>query len=131
MFLVFVNTINKVEDTQKLSSRGALWKTCSLKFCNIHRKIPTLVTLFNKVAGAKACDFIEKRLQHRCFPVNIAKFLRAYILKNICQRLLLDTGRRKGNAMYFGTRFIFKEGRCSGLFRMRNCFYMGLLVRVL
>ena len=35
------------------------------------------------------CNFIKKRLQHRCFPVNIAKFLRTFILKNICERLLL------------------------------------------
>ena len=34
--------------------------------------------------------FITKRLQHWCFPVNIAKFLRTPILKNICERLLLD-----------------------------------------
>ena len=33
---------------------------------------------------------IEKRLQHRCFPVNIAKFLRTPIFKNICKRLLLS-----------------------------------------
>ena len=26
--------------------------------------------------------------QHRCFPVNVAKFLRTQILKNICERLL-------------------------------------------
>ena len=32
---------------------------------------------------------IKKRLQHRCFPVNVAKFLRAPILNNICQQLLL------------------------------------------
>ena len=32
--------------------------------------------------------FIKKGLQHRCFPVNIAKFLRKPILKNICVRLL-------------------------------------------
>ena len=31
----------------------------------------------------------KKRLQHRCFPVNIAKFLRTTILKNICERLFL------------------------------------------
>ena len=30
-----------------------------------------------------------KRLQHRYFPVNVAKFLRTPILKNICQRQLL------------------------------------------
>ena len=28
------------------------------------------------------CNFIKKRLQHRCFPVNIAKFLRTFILQN-------------------------------------------------
>ena len=31
---------------------------------------------FNKVTGLKACNFIKKRLQHRSFPVNIAKLLR-------------------------------------------------------
>ena len=36
-----------------------------------------------------ACIFIKKRLQHWCFPVNFAKFLRTCILKNICERLLL------------------------------------------
>ena len=49
----------------------------------MHRETPVLKSLFNKVAGLKACSFIKKRLQHRCFPVNIAKFLRAPILKNI------------------------------------------------
>ena len=37
----------------------------------------------------QACNFIKKSLQHRCFPVNIAKFLWAPILKNVCERLLL------------------------------------------
>ena len=45
--------------------------------------------LFNKVAGLKSCNFIKKRLQHRCFPVNIVKFLRIPILKNIYERLFL------------------------------------------
>ena len=31
---------------------------------------------FNKVEGA-ACNFIKKRLRHRCFPVKFVKFLRA------------------------------------------------------
>ena len=35
------------------------------------------------------CNFIKKRLQHKCFPVNIARFLRKPNLKNICERLLL------------------------------------------
>ena len=31
--------------------------------------------------------FIKKKHQHRCFSVNIARFLRASILQNICERL--------------------------------------------
>ena len=34
-------------------------------------------------------NFIKKRLQHRYFPVNITKFLRTPILKNIWERLHL------------------------------------------
>ena len=37
-----------------------------------------LESLFNKVAGLKACNFIKKRFQHRCFPVNILKFLSCF-----------------------------------------------------
>ena len=44
-------------------------------------------SLFNKVTGPQACNFMKKRLQHRCFPVKFTKFLRAPILKSICERL--------------------------------------------
>ena len=40
--------------------------------------------------GFKACNLIKKRLQHSCFPVKIAKFLRTPNLRNICKRLLLS-----------------------------------------
>ena len=52
-------------------------------------KTPVLESLLNKAAGVQACNFIKKRLQHGCFPVKFAKFLRAPILKNIYERLLL------------------------------------------
>ena len=32
----------------------------------------------------QTCNLIKKRLRHRCFPLNIAKFLRSPILKNVC-----------------------------------------------
>ena len=38
-----------------------------------------LKSLFYKVADREACNFIKKRLQNRCFPVNIVKFLRTPI----------------------------------------------------
>ena len=30
----------------------------------------------HNIGGMTACNFIKKRLQHKCFPENIAKFLR-------------------------------------------------------
>ena len=57
-------------------------RRCSLKkgvlkyFAKFPRKTPVLESLFNKIAGLEACNFIKKTLQHRCFPVKLAKFLR-------------------------------------------------------
>ena len=68
-------------------------KSCSLELRKFHRKIPVLESLFNRVTGLKGCNFIKKRLQHRCFPVKSKTFLRAPILKNICKRLLLNSYR--------------------------------------
>ena len=42
-----------------------------------------LIKLLTKVAGLKVCNFIKKWLQHRCFLVHIAKFLRIAFLQNI------------------------------------------------
>ena len=44
---------------------------------------------FNKVAGLKVCTFIKNRFQRRCFPMNIAKFLRAaFFIEHFWQLLL-------------------------------------------
>ena len=61
-------------------------KNCSKKFCNIYRRTSMLDSLFNKVAGLHACNFIKRTLQHRYFLVNTAKFLRTPILKNILMK---------------------------------------------
>ena len=45
--------------------------------------------LFNKAAVLQVCNFIQKRLQYRCFPVTIAIFLRIPVWKKVCERLLL------------------------------------------
>ena len=41
----------------------------------------------NKNVGFQSWNFIKKRLQHRFFPVTIAKLLRTSVLENICERL--------------------------------------------
>ena len=49
-----------------------------------------VVLKFWGLGTLQACNFIKKRLQYRSFPVNFAKLLRTSILKNVCQRLLLN-----------------------------------------
>ena len=38
---------------------------------------------FYNAAGLETCNFIKKRLRHRCFPVNFAKFLRTPFTKHL------------------------------------------------
>ena len=40
-------------------------------------------------AGLRPATLLKKRLWHRCFPVNLATFLRAPFLQNSSRRLLL------------------------------------------
>ena len=48
-----------------------------------------LGSLFNKVAGLKTWYFVLKKFQSRCFPVNIAKFLRISFFNEHLRWLLL------------------------------------------
>ena len=45
------------------------------KFHKIHRKHLCRVSLFDKLVGLRPATLLTKRLWHRCFPVNFAKFL--------------------------------------------------------
>ena len=49
-----------------------------------------LESLFYKLQAFRPAILL-KRLQHRCFPANIAKFSGTTILENICERLFLST----------------------------------------
>ena len=51
----------------------------------IDRKTAVLESLFNKVAGLQACNFIKRRLQRNWFPVKFVKILRTPIFRNICE----------------------------------------------
>ena len=44
---------------------------------------------FNKVIGLKTATLLKKKLWHRYFPVDFAKFLRTPYLQNTSGRLLL------------------------------------------
>ena len=55
------------------------FKICVLDNFAILTGKHVLESLFNKVAGLKTCNFIKKRLQHRCFSVNIASFFKEHL----------------------------------------------------
>ena len=70
---------------------------CSVKkgiLKKFHRKAAVLESLFNKLANLKVCNAIKIELLRKCFPVKFAKFLRAPILKNICERMLRKTVKK-------------------------------------
>ena len=80
------------------------------------KETPVLESLVKKVAGLKACNFIKKRHQNRCFPVNIAKFLLLLIPKIICEWLLLDFFNGSLLHRPKGSRFrLYDDVRLQGL----------------
>ena len=73
-----------------------------------------LGSLFNKALGLQSCDFIKRRLQHRCFLVNIPKFLRTsfftehlwWLLLNFLQNLLKITAKKIVSQYRFSQKFL-------------------------
>ena len=63
-------------------------RRCSEKLRKFLRKTPALESLFNNAADLWVSTFLRKRLQHRWFPVKLAKF---NLTTPICERLLLKT----------------------------------------
>ena len=62
---------------------------------------PVSELLSNKVTGLKGCSFIKQSLQHRCFHVNIAKFLRAVFFIKHLRWLLLNKAKTNVKSTWF------------------------------
>ena len=77
-------------------NRSSHWRRCSVKkgvlgnFAKFTGKHLCQSLFFNKVAGLTPAALLKKRLWHRCFPVNLAKFLRARFLQSTSGQLLLE-----------------------------------------
>ena len=93
-------------------------------FAMFTKKTPLLEPLFSKVAVLRpeALQFIKKRLQQKHFLVNIAKFLRTPILKNICKQLLLFSDKKSMRKRYRNEEFFlsvfYRLGR--DIFRIKS-----------
>ena len=79
----------QVKDQASETGVRRLQIRCSLKICKFHRKTSVLESLFNQAAGLQVCSSLKKRLQHRCFPVRPAKFLKIPFFTEGFQWLLL------------------------------------------
>ena len=67
-------------------------------------------SFFNKVAGwGMQLYLLKKRLSHRCFLVNFAKFLRTPFLQNISGRLLLKVKNCNNWNTCKGLHFLVKK----------------------
>ena len=101
-----------------------LQNSCPENFRNIHRKTSLgvlewslfgdcVAVFFNKLANPQNCNFIKKKHQHRCFPVNIAKLLRtAFLIKHIRWLLLFIDEiflKKSKSQNFFQKRFSVKN----------------------
>ena len=95
-------TVSKnVEAAVRKCSSEAVAQRCSVKKMflkvlqnsqkNTHARISSLIKL---QARNSTCNFIKKRLWHRCFPVNFVKFLRTpFLIEHLRWLLLVLQGR--------------------------------------
>ena len=58
-------------------------------------------------SGVTFCDFMKKKLHHRCFPVNFCETLRTPILWKINERLLLKITSKYQQTFYSFLRQVF------------------------
>ena len=92
---------DRVEQDRSSHRRFSVKKGVPKNVAIFTGKTHVLETLLNNVANLGAFlrkqfqgqRLLKKRLQHRCLPVNIAKFLGTPFLKNICERLILTRER--------------------------------------
>ena len=90
MTRILVNWLWSTTNLQKESSGSVLQKRCSQNFPKFPGKHLCQSVFFKKVADLRPATLFKKRLWHRCFPVNFAKFLKIPIFKEHLRWLLLN-----------------------------------------
>ena len=82
--------INNQMDWVRSSRSEVFCEKCFIKnFAKFTGKHLFQSVVFNKVSGLRPAALLKKRLWHRCFPVNFAKFLRTAIFIEYLRLLLL------------------------------------------
>ena len=132
-----VNYILSFMKTSEYVAQRCSVEKVFLEIRKIHRKSPVPESLFNEVADHRTETWLKKRLWHRYFPVNFAKFLRKpflterllWLLRKLV-RLWRRVFRRKAKFIIFMLiSFIFYSLKCFLVFystqypQKRNYFY--------
>ena len=81
--------IISTEIFQRQSTRGVLQKGVLRNFAKFRGKHLCQGLFFDIVAGLRTTTLFKKRLRHRCFDVNFAKFVRAPFLTEHLQWMFL------------------------------------------
>ena len=88
--LFSLTCLYKYSDHQKQPPGGVPQKGVLGNLAKFKEKRLCQSPSFNKVAGLRPATLLKKRLWHKCFPVNFAKFLRTSFLTKHLRWLLLD-----------------------------------------
>ena len=99
-----------------------LFKIGVLKtFAKSAGKHPCWSPLFNKVASVKTCNIIKKKLQHKCFPVNSAKFLRMFLEHIRWPLLMFSEGIERGYWPEIGSNHCVKYRNFTNFLVWKFC----------
>ena len=71
-----------VHVVKRLNSRSEMFFKTGVLIRNIHRKTPVLKSLFDKLQDWRFAFSFQTTLQHRWFPMNMARFLKTAFLWN-------------------------------------------------
>ena len=95
---------------------------CLCCFCN-------LTFLVGIKTSLRPATLLKKRLWHRCFPVNFAKFLRALFLQNTSRRLLLKIEQTSCNKTAPLWKLLITFGFLWNLWRkkMSHIYHMNMM----
>ena len=85
-----VATYGLISNTQKKPPKLIYIKKVFLRNSQNSQENICARVFFKKVKGVRPGTLLKNKLWHRCFPVNFAKFLRAPVLQNSYERLLLN-----------------------------------------
>ena len=115
-----------LQEDQNTSKARSSYRRCSIKkgvlrnFAKFTGKHMRQSLFFNKVASLRPVTLLKKRLWHRGFPVNFAKFLRTSFFTEHLRWLLPDkSSNLQGNFQY---NIFQKLGSIwKGIFNIAKC----------